>query len=112
MVVLLVVELTDVIFATDSVPAVLAVSHDPFVVYTSNVFAILGLRALYFVLAGAMKRFVYLRYGLAAILIFVGAKMLIYHFVKVPIVLSLGVIMTLLTFSIFISVTRPGGVKR
>ncbi len=100
MVVLLVVELTDVIFATDSVPAVLAVAKDPFIVYTSNVFAILGLRALYFVLAGAIVRFEYLRYGLAAILIFVGAKMLLYHFVRIPIAISLGVIGLLLLLSV------------
>ncbi len=111
MVVLLVVELTDVIFATDSVPAVLAISHDPFIVYSSNVFAILGLRALYFVLAGAMTRFAYLRYGLAAILIFVGGKMLIDDLFKIPISMSLGVIGILLGFSIFLSLVRarPGG---
>ncbi len=105
-VVLLVVEVTDVIFATDSVPAVLSISHDPFIVYSSNVFAILGLRALYFVLAGAMVKFHYLRYGLAAILIFVGAKMLIHGFYPVPISASLGVIGTLLAFSIFLSVMK------
>ena len=105
-VVLLVVELTDVIFATDSVPAVLSISHDPFIVYTSNIFAILGLRARYFVLAGAMVKFHYLRYGLAAILIFVGAKMLIQHFYHVSIGVSLGVIGTLLIFSIFLSVMK------
>lgn len=105
-VVLLVVEVTDVIFATDSVPAVLSISHDPFIVYSSNVFAILGLRALYFVLAGAMVKFHYLRYGLAAILIFVGAKMLIHGFYVVPIGASLGVIGTLLAFSIFLSVMK------
>jgi tellurite resistance protein TerC len=106
MVVLLLVELTDVIFATDSVPAVLAVSRDPFIVYSSNVFAILGLRALYFVLAGVMQKFVYLRYGLAAILIFVGGKMLLHHGYVVPIGVSLGVIGTLLAFSIFLSLVR------
>lgn len=106
MVVLLVVELTDVIFATDSVPAVLSISHDPFIVYSSNVFAILGLRALYFVLAGAMTRFIYLRYGLAAILVFVGAKMLIHPWIHVPIWVSLGVIAGLLSFSIYLSVLR------
>ena len=110
-VVLLVVEITDVIFATDSVPAVLAIAHDPFIVYSSNIFAILGLRALYFVLRGAIVRFHYLRYGLAAILIFVGAKMLVAHFWKVPIAASLLVIAGLLSFSIFLSLVhaRPGG---
>lgn len=106
MVVLLVVEVTDVIFATDSVPAVLAISRDPFIVYSSNVFAILGLRALYFVLAGAMSCFSYLRYGLAAILIFVGGKMLIHPWYIVPIGTSLGVIGTLLGFSVFLSVGK------
>ena len=105
-VVLLVVELTDVIFATDSVPAVLGIAHDPFIVYSSNIFAILGLRALYFVLRGAIVKFHYLRYGLAAILIFVGGKMLIQGFVHVPIGVSLGVIGTLLAFSIFLSVMK------
>jgi len=105
-VVLLVVELTDVIFATDSVPAVLAIARDPFIVYSSNIFAILGLRALYFVLRGAIVRFHYLRYGLAAILIFVGIKMLIQGFYHVPISVSLGVIGTLLAFSIFLSVMK------
>lgn len=113
MVVLLVVEITDVIFATDSVPAVLSVSRDPFIVYSSNVFAILGLRALYFVLAGAMVKFIYLRYGLAAILIFVGGKMLIHHWIHVPIPVSLGVIAGLLSFSIYLSVLRhPRHVKQ
>ncbi len=102
---LLVVELTDVIFATDSVPAVLAVSKDPFIVYTSNVFAILGLRALYFVLAGAMVRFAYLRYGLAGILVFVGAKMLVHHWVHIPIGISLAVIGAVLATSVVISLT-------
>lgn len=105
-VVLLVVEMTDVIFATDSVPAVLAISRDPFIVYSSNIFAILGLRALYFVLRGAIAKFHYLRYGLAAILIFVGAKMLIQGFYPVPIEVSLGVIGGLLSFSIFLSVMK------
>ena len=104
--VLLVVELTDVIFAADSVPAVLAISDNPFIIYTSNDFAILGLRALYFVLAGAITRFAYLRYGLSAILIFVGFKMLIHGVYKIPIALSLGVIGLLLAFSVFLSVVR------
>ncbi len=113
MVVLLVVEITDVIFATDSVPAVLSVSRDPFIVYSSNVFAILGLRALYFVLAGAMVKFIYLRYGLAAILIFVGGKMLVHGFIHVPILVSLGVIAGLLSFSIYLSVLRhPSHLKQ
>ena len=106
--VLFVVEVTDVIFATDSVPAVLAVSLDPFIVYTSNVFAILGLRALYFVLSGIIPRFVYLRYGICTILIFVGLKMLLAGVWKVPIGISLAVIAAILVISIGLSllVTR------
>ena len=76
-VVLLVVETTDILFATDSIPAILAITRDPFIVYTSNVFAILGLRSLYFALAGMMKLFHYLNYGLSVVLMFIGAKMLL-----------------------------------
>lgn len=99
-IVLLIVETTDVVFAIDSVPAVLAISRDPFIVYTSNVFAILGLRALYFALSGIMQMFKYLHYGLAAILIFVGVKMLISEFYKVPVGIALGMIMLILSVSI------------
>lgn len=99
-VVLLIVETTDIVFAVDSIPAVLAISHDPFIVFTSNVFAILGLRALYFALAGVMELFHYLHYGLAVILIFVGSKMIIADWVKVPVGLSLGVVGALLGLSI------------
>jgi tellurite resistance protein TerC len=108
--VLVVVEMTDVIFAVDSVPAVLAVSHDPFIAYTSNVFAILGLRALYFVLAGVIPRFVYLRYGLCAILVFVGLKMVSSGFYHIPIAASLAVIASLLAISVGFSLyaTRDG----
>jgi len=88
--VILAVELTDVLFATDSIPAVLAVSHNPFVVYTSNIAAIIGLRSLYFVLAGLLSRFRYLHYGLAALLAFVAFKMLAAHWLEVPITLSLA----------------------
>ena len=95
-----------------SVPAVLAISDDPFIIYTSNVFAILGLRALYFVLAGAMVRFAYLRYGLSAILIFVGVKMLIHHLVEVPIGVSLAVVGLLLAFSVFLSLMKKNGDAR
>lgn len=89
---LLTIEATDLIFATDSIPAVLAVSHHPFIVYSSNIFAILGLRSLYFTLAATLERLHKLRYGLAAILAFVGAKMLMAHVVKVPIGISLTVV--------------------
>jgi tellurite resistance protein TerC len=98
--VLLVVESTDLLFATDSIPAVFAISQDPFIVYTSNVFAILGLRALYFLLAGVMQRLQYLQFGLAIILIFVGAKMLIRDIYEVPTVLSLAVIVVILAIVI------------
>ena len=89
---LVVVELSDIIFAVDSIPAILAISTDPFIVYTSNVFAILGLRALYFALAGIMKMFHYLHYGLSFILTFVGVKMLIADYYKIPVSAALGVI--------------------
>jgi tellurite resistance protein TerC len=89
--VILAVELTDVLFATDSIPAVLAVSHDPFVVYTSNIAAVVGLRSLYFALASLMDRFRYLHYGLAALLSFVAFKMLAAHWIEVPITLSLAI---------------------
>lgn len=87
--VLVVVEATDVVFAVDSIPAIFGITRDPFIVYTSNIFAILGLRALYFLLAGLMRKFVYLNEGLAAVLIFIGAKMLIADFFAVPIGWSL-----------------------
>ncbi len=99
-VVLLLVEFTDLIFAVDSIPAILAITKDPFIVYTSNVFAILGLRSLYFALAGLMHLFKYLHYGLAAILVFVGAKMLLTDVYKIPIGISLGVIVLILLLSI------------
>lgn len=92
LIVLIIVETTDLVFALDSIPAIFAVSHDPFIVYTSNVFAILGLRALYFALAGVMKLFRFLKVGLSFVLIFVGVKMLISEIYKIPIILSLGVI--------------------
>lgn len=105
-VVLVVVESTDVIFAVDSIPAILSITTDPFIVYTSNVFAILGLRALYFALAGVMPMFYYLNYGLSAILVFVGTKMLISDFFKVPIMVSLGVVAAILIASVALSVMR------
>ncbi len=106
-IVLLVVETTDVIFAVDSIPAVLAITQDPFIVYTSNVFAILGLRALYFALSGIMRLFHYLHYGLSAILVFVGAKMLMAGILKVPIGLSLAVVAALLFLSVGASILWP-----
>jgi tellurite resistance protein TerC len=106
-VVLVVVEFTDLLFAVDSVPAVLAISNDIFIVYTSNVMAILGLRALFFVLSGMMSRFHYLGTGLALILIFIGAKMVSASFLKIPPVVSLSVIALILTGSVTLSLLRP-----
>lgn len=106
-VVLLLVESTDLIFAVDSIPAILAITLDPFIVYTSNVFAILGLRSLYFALAGIMPLFHYLNYGLAAILAFVGAKMVLVDFYKIPIGVSLGIVAAILLVSIVVSLVWP-----
>lgn len=103
-VVLLVIEASDVVFALDSIPAILAITTDPFIVYSSNVFAILGLRALYFALAGIMQLFKYLNYGLAFILSFVGVKMLIVDLYKIPTTVSLGVIGITLAACIAVSV--------
>jgi tellurite resistance protein TerC len=104
--VLIVVETTDLVFAVDSIPAIFAVTEDPFIVYTSNVFAILGLRALFFVLAGAVAKFHYLKHALSAILVFVGVKMLVSGFVKIPIGISLGVIASILAIAVLASVLR------
>lgn len=104
---LVVVEVTDLIFAVDSIPAVLAVSHDPFIAYTSNIFAIMGLRSLYFALAGVMDLFHYLKYGLSVILIFVGAKMLIAEHLHLPVMASLAVILGVLAASIAASMIWP-----
>ncbi|MEI6085572.1 MAG: TerC family protein [Verrucomicrobiota bacterium] len=108
LVVLIIIETTDLIFAVDSIPAVLAISRDPFIVYTSNVFAILGLRALFFALAGVMNVFHFLHYGLSAILVFVGAKMILaaWH-IKIPIGVALGVVAGLLALSIVASLLWP-----
>ena len=104
---LVVVEVTDLIFAVDSIPAVFAVTSDPFIVFTSNVFAMLGLRSLYFLLAGMVGKFAYLKVGLAAVLVFVGAKMLLLDVYKIPIAVSLAVIAAILGLSIAISMLRP-----
>jgi tellurite resistance protein TerC len=106
-VVLLVVETTDILFATDSIPAILAISHDPFIVYTSNVFAVLGLRSLFFALSGLMKLFHYLNYGLAVVLMFIGAKMLISAKYQLPTWLALIVIAAVLAISVLASVLFP-----
>jgi len=104
--VLLVVETTDLIFAVDSIPAIFAVTNDPFIVYTSNVFAILGLRSLYFLLAGVIDKFYYLKLGLSVVLAFVGTKMVIVDMYKIPIGLSLGVIASILAISVIASLRR------
>jgi tellurite resistance protein TerC len=106
-IVLLVVETTDVIFAVDSIPAILAITLDPFIVYTSNVFAILGLRALYFALAGIMRLFHYLPYGLSVILVFVGVKMLLVDIYKIPIGIALGTVAAILVISVIASIMYP-----
>lgn len=104
--VLLVIEWSDLVFAIDSIPAIFAVTRDPFIVYSSNVFAILGLRALFFVLAGMMDRFEYLKPGVAAILVFVGCKMLLNGLFHVPIGISLGVILSILIGSVLLSIRK------
>jgi tellurite resistance protein TerC len=106
-VVLLVIETTDIVFAVDSVPAVLAITLNAFIVYTSNVFAILGLRSMYFALAGMMEVFHYLHYGLSAVLIFIGAKMLISHYYTIPTAVALAVVGVLLGVSVLASVLFP-----
>ncbi len=108
--VLVMVEFTDLVFAVDSIPAIFAVTRDPFLVYTSNVFAILGLRSLYFLLAGVMHKFHYLKLGLAAILVFVGVKMALVDWLKVPAGISLGVIATILGLAIVASLLRAKSV--
>ncbi|MEW6032516.1 MAG: TerC family protein [Bacillota bacterium] len=115
--VLLMVETTDLVFALDSIPAIFGVTRDPFVVYSSNVFAILGLRALYFLLAGVMDLFRYLRTGLAVILVFIGLKMLLYDLYHLPVTVSLGVVLGILAVSVSASVltsprVRVGGSAR
>jgi tellurite resistance protein TerC len=97
---LLSIEFTDLIFAVDSIPAIFAITKDPFIVYTSNVFAILGLRSLYFALEGVITKFPYLRYGLAIILIFIGFKMMLADVYKMPVVISLGFISVTLILSV------------
>lgn len=107
-VVLMLVEMSDVLFAVDSIPAIFAVTEDPFIVYTSNVFAILGLRSLYFALAGVLDKFHYLKIGLGIVLTFVGVKMLLGHTAwKIDTLVSLGVIVSVLAGSIVMSLVRP-----
>jgi tellurite resistance protein TerC len=108
---LVAVEITDLVFAVDSIPAIFAITRDPFIVFTSNIFAIMGLRSMYFLLAGVITKFVYLKVGLALVLIFVGAKMLLMDVYKVPILASLGIIAGILLASILASLLRPSSDK-
>jgi len=110
--VLITIETTDVVFAVDSIPAVFGVTHDPFIVYSSNVFAILGLRATYFLLAGVMDTFHYLSHGLSLVLIFIGVKMLLEQIVPISIGISLGVVGLVLAVSIVASLVRTHREKR
>ena len=103
---MIVIEVTDLIFAVDSIPAIFAITRDPFIVYTSNICAILGLRSLYFLLAGLMDRFIYLRTGLAFVLAFVGIKMIIADYLPIPRSLSLGIIILILAVTIGISMMK------
>lgn len=104
--VLVLVEVTDLIFAVDSIPAIFAITTDPFIVLTSNVFAILGLRAMYFLLADMADRFSLLKYGLAVVLMFIGVKMLLIDVIKIPVVLSLGVVAAIIATSIVLSLRK------
>ena len=106
--VLILLETTDIVFAVDSIPAVLSVTREPFIVYTSNVFAILGLRSLFFVIAGMMERFRFLHYGLSVILIIVGVKMFVSNYVEVPTGIALGTIAAVLLITIALSLMFPG----
>jgi tellurite resistance protein TerC len=106
-IVLLIIETSDILFAFDSVPAILGITLNPFIVYTSNIFSILGLRALYFALAGCMVIFRYLNQGITLILIFIGAKMLVSEFIEIPAVVALGVIVLILVGSMALSLIRP-----
>ena len=109
--VLVLIEFSDVIFALDSIPAIFAITKDPFIVFTSNIFAILGLRALYFLLADMTQRFHLLKYGLAVVLIFVGVKMLIVNWFKIPVAVSLGVVIAVLGTSILLSLASTRNQK-
>lgn len=107
LIVLLVVETSDILIAVDSVPAVLAITRNAFIVYTSNVLAILGLRSMYFALAGMMDRFHYLHYGLSVVLIFIGLKMIASHYVDVPTEWALGIVLAVLATSVVVSLITP-----
>ena len=104
---LVAVEVTDLVFAVDSIPAIFAITKDPFIVFTSNIFAILGLRSLYFLLAGVITKFAYLKVGLSLVLVFVGAKMLLVEVYKLPVLASLAVIAAILGISVIASLLKP-----
>ena len=106
LVALVIIEFTDLLFALDSIPAILAITTDPFIVITSNIFAILGLRSLYFLLAGVMEKFHYLKPGLIAILLFIGIKMLVSEIIDIPTEMSLSVVMGILGIAILMSFVR------
>lgn len=108
---LILVEISDVVFAVDSIPAIFAITTDPFIVLTSNIFAILGLRAMFFLLSGMADRFSLLKYGLAAILVFIGVKMLLMHWFHMPIMMSLGVIISIMALTILLSLRRRVAVR-
>jgi tellurite resistance protein TerC len=112
---MIVIEVTDLAFAVDSIPAIFAITRDPFIVYTSNICAILGLRSLYFLLAGLMNRFIYLRTGLALVLAFVGIKMIAADYLPLPRIVSLGIIVLILGVTIALSMLKTnnsGAAKR
>jgi tellurite resistance protein TerC len=111
-IVLIAIESTDIVFAVDSIPAILSITRHPFIVFTSNIFAILGLRALYFAISGIMQLFAYLNYGLSLILVFVGVKMLIADFYKIPVVIALGTVGGILAISIILSLIFPPKEKK
>lgn len=110
--VVLMIEATDLVFAVDSIPAILAITDDAFIIYTSNVFAILGLRSLYFALSGIEKYFAYLKYGLSVILVFVGAKMCLSDIIKIPIEISLAFIVTTLSIAVLASLVLKANEER
>lgn len=110
-VVLAMIAVTDVIFAVDSIPAIFAITSDPFIVLTSNVFAVLGLRAMFFLLAGMADRFHLLPYGLALVLAFIGTKMLLIDVMKIPVLASLGVVATIIAITVVVSLLRPANTQ-
>ena len=111
LVALMIIEVTDLVFALDSIPAILAITTDTFIVITSNLFAILGLRSLYFLLAGMMEKFYYLKPGLAAILAFVGIKIIISDYVKIPLPISILIIFGILAFVVVLSTMRSKNIE-